>query len=157
MTIDLITVGKTDSGEVAQLVAMYQKRINRYVKFSVIQLPDIRNAKNMPEESLKREEGTMILKNIADGDHMVLLDDKSREHTSPGFADWLQKKMNGGVRRLVFVIGGAYGFSSAVKERANDAVSLSKMTFSHQIVRAIFAEQLYRAFTILNNEPYHHE
>lgn len=157
MTIDLITVGKTDSSEVAALVGIYQKRINRYVKFSVISLPDIRNAKNMPEESLKREEGAMILKNISDWDYVVLLDDKGLEHTSPGFAQWLQKRMNSGLRRLVFVIGGAYGFSAAVKERANDAVSLSRMTFSHQIVRAIFAEQLYRAFTILNNEPYHHE
>lgn len=157
MTIDLITVGKTDSSEVAALVGMYQKRINRYVKFSVISLPDIRNAKNMPEEALKREEGAMILKNISDWDYVVLLDDKGLEYTSPGFARWLQKRMNSGLRRLVFVIGGAYGFSAAVKERANDAVSLSRMTFSHQIVRAIFAEQLYRAFTILNNEPYHHE
>ncbi len=157
MTIDLITVGKTDSAEVASLISLYQKRINRYIKFSIISLPDIRNAKNMPEESLKREEGTMILKNVSDGDLLVLLDDKGYEYTSTGFAAWLQKRMNSGTRRLVFVIGGAYGFSPAVKERANDAVSLSRMTFSHQIVRAIFSEQLYRAFTILNNEPYHHE
>lgn len=157
MTIDLITVGKTDSAEVASLISLYQKRINRYIKFSIISLPDIRNAKNMPEESLKREEGTMILKNVSDGDLLVLLDDKGYEYTSTGFAAWLQKRMNSRTRRLVFVIGGAYGFSPAVKERANDAVSLSRMTFSHQIVRAIFSEQLYRAFTILNNEPYHHE
>ncbi len=157
MTIDLITVGKTDSAEVASLISLYQKRINRYIKFSIISLPDIRNAKNMPKESLKREEGTMILKNVSDGDLLVLLDDKGYEYTSAGFAAWLQKRMNSGTRRLVFVIGGAYGFSPAVKERANDALSLSRMTFSHQIVRAIFSEQLYRAFTILNNEPYHHE
>lgn len=157
MIIDLITVGKTDSAEVASLVGLYQKRINRYIKFSVTALPDIRNARNMPEESLRREEGTTILRNITDGDYVVLLDDKGIEYTSPGFAAWLQKRMNSGLRRLVFVIGGAYGFSQAVRERANGAVSLSKMTFSHQIVRAIFAEQLYRAFTILNNEPYHHE
>ena len=157
MTIDLITVGKTDSSEIAALVGLYQRRINRYVKFSVISLPAIRNARNTPEETLKREEGAMILKNISDWDYVVLLDDKGIEYTSPGFAQWLQKRMNSGLRRLVFVIGGAYGFSAAVRERANDAVSLSRMTFSHQIVRAIFAEQLYRAFTILNNEPYHHE
>lgn len=156
MVIDLITVGKTDSDAVAALVSLYQKRINRYLKFSVVSLPDIRNAGSLSEETLKREEGMMILRNIANGDYVVLLDDKGTEHTSPGLAAWLQKRMNSGLRRLVFVIGGAYGFSQAVKERADDSVSLSKMTFSHQIVRAIFAEQLYRAFTILNNEPYHH-
>lgn len=157
MVIDLITVGKTDSEEVAALVTLYQKRINRYVKFSVVSLPDVRNAKNMPEDALKNEEGVKILKLISDGDYLVLLDDKGSQYASPEFAGWLQKRMNSGLRRLVFVIGGAYGFSQAVRERANDAVSLSRMTFSHQIVRAIFAEQLYRAFTILNNEPYHHE
>lgn len=157
MTVDLIVVGKTDSAEVSSLVETYRKRINRYVRFSLVTLPDIRGAKNMPLDTLKREEGTMILKNIAEGDYLVLLDDKGTEHTSPAFARWLQKRMNSGVKRVVFVIGGAYGFSPAVRKRADDSVSLSRMTFSHQIVRAIFAEQLYRAFTILNNEPYHHE
>lgn len=157
MTAELIMVGKTDAAEISALVEIYRKRIGRYIRFSITTIPDIRGAKNMPEETLKREEGALILKNIADGDYLVLLDDKGTEHTSPEFAAWMQKRMNSGIKRLVFVIGGAYGFSQAVRARANDAVSLSRMTFSHQIVRAIFAEQLYRAFTILNNEPYHHE
>lgn len=157
MTVDLIMVGKTDSAEVCSLVETYRKRINRYARFSLVTLPDIRGAKNMPPDTLKREEGMLILKNISEGDYLVLLDDKGAEHTSPAFARWLQKRMNSGIKRLVFVIGGAYGFSPAVRTRADDSVSLSRMTFSHQIVRAIFAEQLYRAFTILNNEPYHHE
>lgn len=157
MTIDLILVGKTDSEQVSALVDMYLKRINRYLKFSIVAIPDIKGAKNMPEETLKREEGSAILRNVSPGDYVVLLDDKGSQFTSPEFAGWLQKRMNSGVKRLVFVVGGAYGFSQQVKERAGESVSLSKMTFSHQIVRAIFSEQLYRAFTILNNEPYHHE
>lgn len=157
MNIDLITVGKTDSAAVAELVSMYAKRISRYTKFSVVMLPDVKNAGKMAASTQKKAEGEMLLKQFAADDYVVLLDDKGVQYESVQFADWLQKRMNSGVKRVCFVVGGPYGFSKEVYARANDAVSLSRMTFSHQIVRAIFAEQLYRAFTILNNEPYHHE
>ena len=157
MTIDLIVVGKTDLGAVDSLIELYLKRINRYVKFSVITLPDLRAAKNLSQAEQKKREGESILKNIGPGDYIVLLDDKGSQHSSTEFASWLQKRMASGTKRLVFVIGGPYGFSQEVYARADERLSLSRMTFSHQIVRAIFAEQLYRAFSILNNEPYHHE
>lgn len=157
MNIDLIVVGKTDSREVDALVEMYSRRISHYVRFSVTYLPDIRNNKNLSESQQKTLEGDAILRQIAEGDRLVLLDERGAEYRSTEFADRLQRWMNSGVRRVVFVIGGPYGFSEAVYARANESVSLSKMTFSHQIVRAIFAEQLYRAFTIIRHEPYHHE
>ena len=157
MNFELIVVGKTDMREVAALVDMYSKRINHYAKFAITYLPDLRNTKNLSEEQQKVAEGEMLLKDITTGDYVVLLDEAGEEMRSVAFAQWLQKRMNSGVRRLVLMIGGPYGFSEAVYARANTKISLSKMTFSHQIVRAIFAEQLYRAFTILHNEPYHHE
>ncbi|MBQ2992400.1 MAG: 23S rRNA (pseudouridine(1915)-N(3))-methyltransferase RlmH [Alistipes sp.] len=157
MNIDLIVVGKTDSREVDALVEMYSRRISHYVRFGVTYLPDIRNNKNLSESQQKTLEGDAILRQIAEGDRLVLLDERGAEYRSTEFADRLQRWMNSGVRRVVFVIGGPYGFSEAVYARANESVSLSKMTFSHQIVRAIFAEQLYRAFTIIRHEPYHHE
>ena len=157
MNIELIVVGKTDMKEVAALVDMYTKRINFYNKFNITYLPDIRNSKNLSESQQKTAEGEAILRLIDDSDRVVLLDEKGSEFRSVEYAEWLQKRMNSGIRRLVFVIGGPYGFSDAVYQRANSKLSLSKMTFSHQIVRAIFTEQLYRAFTILKNEPYHHE
>ena len=157
MTADLIVIGKTDLEAVASLLEMYMKRINRYVKFSVVTIPDLRNTRNIAESAQKKQEGDLLLKQFAAGDYVVLLDDKGTGHTSMGFAAWLQKRMASGIRRLVFVIGGPYGFSQEVYARADEQLSLSRMTFSHQIVRALFAEQLYRAFAILNNEPYHHE
>ena len=157
MNIELIVVGKTDMKEVSALVDMYSKRINHYAKFSITYLPDLRNTKNLSEQQQKVAEGEMLLKDITTGDYIVLLDEAGEEMRSVAFAQWMQKRMNSGVRRLVLMIGGPYGFSEAVYARANAKLSLSKMTFSHQIVRAIFAEQLYRAFTILRNEPYHHE
>ena len=157
MNIELIVVGKTDMKEVSALVDMYSKRINHYAKFSITYLPDLRNTKNLSEPQQKVAEGEMLLKDVTVGDYVVLLDEAGEEMRSVAFAQWLQKRMNSGVRRLVLMIGGPYGFSEAVYARANAKLSLSKMTFSHQIVRAIFTEQLYRAFTILKNEPYHHE
>lgn len=157
MNIDLVVVGKTDSKEVASLVEMYSKRLNHYCRFSVITLADVRNTRNMSPSRQKQLEGEAILRDLADGDYLVLMDERGKQYSSLEYADWLQKRMLSGLKRLVLVIGGAYGFSDDVYRRANDKISLSKMTFSHQIVRAIFAEQLYRAFTILNNEPYHHE
>lgn len=157
MNIELIVVGKTDMKEVEALVTMYTKRLNHYVKFAITTLADVRNTRKLSEAEQKRLEGEQILKLISDSDHLMLLDEHGAELRSIEFADMLQRRMSAGTKRLVFVIGGPYGFSDAVYQRANSKLSLSKMTFSHQIVRAIFTEQLYRAFTILKNEPYHHE
>lgn len=157
MNIELIVIGKTDQQEVASLVEQYAKRVNHYCKFTVTTIADVKNTRNMAPSRQKQLEGEMILRFISDGDWLVLMDERGRQFTSMEYADWLQKRMLSGVKRLAIVIGGPYGFSDEVYKRANEKISLSKMTFSHQIVRAIFAEQLYRAFTILNNEPYHHE
>ena len=157
MNIELIVIGKTDQQEVAALVEQYAKRVNHYCKFTVTTIADVKNTRNMAPSRQKQLEGEMILKLISEGDWLVLMDERGRQFTSMEYADWLQKRMLSGVKRLAIVIGGPYGFSEDVYKRANEKISLSKMTFSHQIVRAIFAEQLYRAFTILNNEPYHHE
>lgn len=157
MNIELIVVGKTDMKEVEALVAMYSKRLNHYVRFAITTLADVRNTRKLSEAEQKRLEGEAILRLINDSDHVTLLDEHGAELRSIEFADLIQRRMSSGVKRLVFVIGGPYGFSDAVYSRSNSKLSLSKMTFSHQIVRAIFTEQLYRAFTILKNEPYHHE
>ena len=157
MQIELIVVGKTDSKEVAALVEMYAKRINHYCRFAITTLPDLRNTKNLSSRQQNKSEGDRILALLNESDCVVLLDERGEELRSMQFAEWVGKRMSSGLRRLVFVIGGPYGFSEEVYARANYKISLSRMTFSHQIVRAIFAEQIYRAFTILNNEPYHHE
>ncbi|MBR4854369.1 MAG: 23S rRNA (pseudouridine(1915)-N(3))-methyltransferase RlmH [Alistipes sp.] len=157
MNIELVVVGKTDSKEVEALVEMYAKRVNRYCRFSITTLADVRNTRNMAPSRQKQLEGEAILKMVGDGDCLTLMDERGSQYTSIEFSQWLQKRMLSGVKRLVLVIGGPYGFSDEVYARADQKISLSKMTFSHQIVRAIFAEQLYRAFTILHNEPYHHE
>lgn len=157
MVIELIVIGKTDSQEVAALVEMYAKRVNFYCKFSVTTLPDARNTKSITAKQQRTSEGEAILRQLTDGDYVTLLDERGSEYRSMEFAMWLQKRLNSGLKRLVIIIGGPYGFSEEVYARADGRLSLSKMTFSHQIVRAIFAEQIYRAFTILNNEPYHHE
>ena len=157
MNIELIVVGKTDMREVEALVQMYTKRLNHYVRFAITTIADMRNTKKLSEAEQKRLEGEAILRLTSDSDHVVLLDEHGAELRSIEFADLIQRRMSAGIKRLVFVIGGPYGFSDAVYARANSKLSQSKMTFSHQIVRAIFTEQLYRAFTILKNEPYHHE
>ena len=157
MNIELIVIGKTDQQEVASLVEQYAKRVNHYCKFTVTTIADVKNTRNMAPSRQKQLEGEMILRLISEGDWVVLMDERGRQFTSMEYASWLQKRMLSGVKRLAIVIGGPYGFSEEVYQRANEKISLSKMTFTHQIVRAIFAEQLYRAFTILNNEPYHHE
>lgn len=157
MVIDWIVVGKTDSKEIAALVEMYVRRVNFYCKFSLVTLPDARNTKSLTIRQQRTAEGEAILRQIAAGDFVALLDERGEQMRSVEFAQWLQKRLNSGLKRLVLVIGGPYGFSEAVYARANAKLSLSRMTFSHQIVRAIFAEQIYRAFTILHNEPYHHE
>lgn len=157
MNIELIVVGKTDMKEVETLVAMYAKRLNHYVRFAITTIADVRNTKKLSEGEQKRLEGEAILRLLTPSDYLMLLDEHGAELRSIEFADLVEKRMSAGIKRLVFLIGGPYGFSEAVYARANGKLSLSKMTFSHQIVRAIFLEQLYRAFTILKNEPYHHE
>ncbi len=157
MSIELIVIGKTDSKEVAALVEMYARRVNFYCRFAITTLPDLRNTKHLSEKQQRTAEGEAILRQLSEGDYVVLLDERGEEMRSVEFAAWLQKRLNSGMKRLVLVIGGPYGFSEEVYARAHGRLSLSRMTFSHQIVRAIFAEQIYRAFTILKNEPYHHE
>ena len=157
MNIELIAVGKTDSQAVEDMVADYARRINHYCRFSMTLLPAVRNTRSISAAQQRTAEGEAILRQLAAGDFVALFDERGTEYRSMEFAAWMQKRMNSGTRRLVMVIGGPYGFSEAVYQRADARVSMSKMTFSHQIVRALIAEQIYRAFTILNNEPYHHE
>ena len=157
MIIKVITIGKTNKNFLVQGEDEYLKRLGRYVSVKKIEIPDLKGAKKMSQAEIKSREGQLLLSKIQSGDVVVLLDDKGKALTSMGFADWLQNKMNTSVRNLVFVIGGAYGFSDEVYQRAQEKLSISKMTFSHQMIRMIFFEQLYRGFSILNNEPYHHE
>ena len=157
MNIKLLVVGKTDNPALQQLIDMYEKRLSYYINFELQLLPDIKNSKSLSEEQQKAKEGELILGNVASSHHLILLDERGKELTSVAFADELQKKMNTGIKQLTFVIGGPYGFSKEVYDRANGKLSLSKLTFSHQMIRLFFVEQLYRAFTILRNEPYHHQ
>lgn len=157
MNIKLIAVGKTDNLALQQLISTYEKRLSYYINFELQLLPDIKNSKSLSEEQQKVKEGELILSYVEPSHHLVLLDERGKEYTSIAFADELQKKMNTGIKQLTFVIGGPYGFSQAIYQRANSKLSLSKLTFSHQMIRLFFVEQLYRAFTILRNEPYHHQ
>ena len=157
MNIKLIAVGKTDNPALQQLISTYEKRLSYYINFELQLLPDIKNSKSLSEEQQKIKEGELILSYIEPSHHLILLDERGKEYTSIAFADELQKKMNTGIKQLTFVIGGPYVFSQAVYQRANSKLSLSKLTFSHQMIRLFFVEQLYRAFTILRNEPYHHQ
>ena len=157
MKIKLLCIGKTDDNNLVKLKTNYQLRLQHYIKFELELIPDIKNTKNLTENQQKELEGELILKKLKPTDKLILLDEKGYEFRSVEFSRFLQKKMNSGIKQLVFVIGGPYGFSDAVYKKAKGKVSLSKMTFSHQMIRLIFIEQLYRAFTILKREPYHHE
>ncbi|MDO6517115.1 23S rRNA (pseudouridine(1915)-N(3))-methyltransferase RlmH [Zobellia uliginosa] len=157
MTIKLIAIGKTDSKSLLQLISEYENRLKHYVKFELDIIPDIKNAKNLSEAQQKEKEGELILKKLGPTDALVLLDENGKQYSSIEFSTYLQKKMNSGLKQLVFVIGGPYGFSPEVYAKAKGKISLSKMTFSHQMVRLFVVEQVYRAFTILRNEPYHHQ
>lgn len=157
MKITLLTVGKTDKDWVKQGIDIYVSRLKHYIQFSISEIPELKNVSALSREQIKAKEGELILKNIKATDDVILMDEHGKEYTSVNFADLLQKKISYEGKDIVFVIGGAYGFSEDVYKRANSKISLSKMTFSHQMVRAIFAEQLYRAFTIMRGEPYHHE
>jgi Uncharacterized conserved protein len=157
MKVTLLVIGKTDTGYLTDAIQEYQKRLSHYIPFELDVVAGLKNTKNLSEEQQKEQEGELLLKQIQPGDYCVLLDDKGKEFTSLQFASYLEKKMHVINKRLVFIVGGPYGFSRKVYELANEKFSLSKLTFSHQMIRLIFVEQLYRAMTILNNEPYHHE
>lgn len=157
MKITLLTVGKTDKDWVKQGIDIYTSRLKHYMPFSINEIPELKNVSALSKDQIKVREGELILKNVKPTDDVILMDEHGKEYTSVDFASFLQKKISYEGKDIVFVIGGAYGFSDEIYRRANGKISLSKMTFSHQMVRAIFAEQLYRAFTIMRGEPYHHE
>lgn len=157
MEISLIVIGKTNARYLQEGIDEYIKRLKHYIPYSITVLPDIKNTKKLTEEQQKEAEGKLMLDALKPGDCLVLLDERGKEFTSVAFADYLQRKMNAGLRRLVFVIGGPYGFSQSVYDRADEKISLSKMTFSHEMIRLFFTEQIYRAMTIQRGEPYHHQ
>ena len=156
MKLTLLLTGKTTNAQLQALIDDYVKRLTHYVPFSMQVLPDLKNAKTLSMEQVKEQEGQLILKAISPNQEVVLLDEHGREFRSIEFADYVQRKLSSG-RDVTFVVGGPYGFSKAVYDRADGQVSISKMTFSHQMIRLLFTEQLYRAMTILHHEPYHHE
>jgi len=153
----LYVVGKTDEEYLNIGIDKYCKRIARYTPFEFVVLPDIKNAKNLTESVQRTKEGEMILQQFSSGDYIVLLDENGSEYTSVAMAEWMNGVFNQGFKRLVFVVGGPYGFSDDVYKKANTKISLSKLTFPHQLVRLLFVEQLYRCHTILKGEPYHHK
>ena len=157
MKITILAVGKTDDTNIANLVDTYIKRLQHYINFELIIIPDLKKTKNLSIDQQKTEEGKLILAKLETSDFVTLLDERGKKYTSLKFAALINKRSVSGLKRLVFVIGGPYGFSTEVYKRANDKLSLSDMTFSHQMVRLFAVEQIYRAFTILKNEPYHHE
>jgi 23S rRNA (pseudouridine1915-N3)-methyltransferase len=156
MNIKVIAIGKTDNKNLEDLIGAYQTRLGFYINFYFEIIADIKNAKNLSEAQQKQKEGELILSKTNTTDVVILLDEKGKQMDSVGFSNYLQKYMNSGIKQLVFVIGGPYGFSEAVYQKSNGKIALSKMTFSHQMIRLFFIEQLYRGFTILKNEPYHH-
>lgn len=157
MKITLIAIGKTEDKYLIEGMEKYLTRLKHYINFTLVIIPDIKNTKNLTQSQQKAKEAELILKQLNNSDTVVLLDEKGKKYTSVKFADYLNKQMVGSIQHLVFVIGGPYGFDQSIYQRANGSLSLSDMTFSHQMVRLFFIEQLYRAFTILKNEPYHHE
>ncbi|PTX43277.1 23S rRNA (pseudouridine1915-N3)-methyltransferase [Christiangramia gaetbulicola] len=156
MTIKLVCIGKTDKKELDTLIKIYKDRLQHYIKFELEIIPDLKKVKNLDENQQKTKEGELILSGLQNSDFVILLDENGKQFSSESFSEYIQKRMNTGLKRLIFVIGGPYGFSEELYNRADSKISLSKMTFSHQMVRLFFTEQLYRAFTILKNEPYHH-
>ena len=157
MKITLLVVGRTTERYFTEAIDEYKNRLKHYIPFDLEIIPELKNTKNLSETQQKEKEGELILKQIQPGDHLVLLDERGKEYSSIKFAQFIEKKTHSVSRRLVFVVGGPYGFSEKVYDMAQEKLSISKMTFSHQMIRMIFLEQIYRAMTILNNEPYHHE
>lgn len=156
MNIKLLCIGKTDDQRIVALIEEYSKRLNHYIKFSIEIIPDLKNTKNLSKIQQKEKEGGLLLSKISSQDHLILLDEQGREYNSVDFSRFLQKKMNAGYKTLVLAIGGPYGFSQSVYKAAQGKIALSQMTFSHQMIRLFITEQLYRGFTILKGEPYHH-
>ena len=156
MEIQLICIGKTDDHDLQKLISNYENRLKHYIKFTLLVIPDIKDAKNLSKEQQKTKEGELIENQIRISDVVVLLDENGKEFSSVGFSEYLNKKMSSGCKRLIFIIGGPYGFSKTLQQKYKAKISLSQMTFSHQMIRLFFVEQLYRANTILKNEPYHH-
>lgn len=156
MKILLLTIGNTDKEYIKEGVDEYVKRLSFYLPFEIKPIPDIKNRNSLSVELQKEKEGQLILNNILSGDYLILLDERGEKFSSTEFSKWIEKKMTAGMRQLVFVIGGPYGFSNTVYQRSDFKLSMSQMTFSHQMVRMIFVEQFYRAMTIIRNEPYHH-
>ena len=156
MKIKLLAIGKTDDSALISLISRYQDRLQHYVSFDLDILPDLKQVKNMSESEQKIKEGSLIQKQLKPGDFVCLLDERGKEFNSVDFSKYLQKRMNSGLKRLVFVIGGPYGFSEEIYKIAQGKISMSQMTFSHQMIRLFAVEQIYRGFTILKNEPYHH-
>lgn len=157
MRLTLLIVGKTTDRHVQTLIDDYSSRLSHYVPFNIEVVPELRNTKALTAEQQKAAEAELIRKQLQTGDHIVLLDEHGTERRSIEFAAWLQKRMAAGARRIVFIVGGPYGFDASIHQLAAEEISLSQMTFSHQLIRLLFVEQLYRAFTILRGEPYHHE
>lgn len=157
MKIVLLSIGKTNEKYLTGGISLYQKRLKHYTAFEMIEIPNIKKSQNLSKLELMKKEGDLILKNILNSDLLVLLDNKGKEYNSLNFSEKIQNWMLSGKKRIIFAVGGAYGFSEEVHQRGNEKLSLSKMTFSHQMVRLFFVEQLYRGYSILNNEPYHHE
>lgn len=157
MNIKLIVVGKNEQKYLKEALDIYIKRLTHYINFELVVLPDVKNAKNMSVSELKDKEAELILKHSAKADKVVLLDEKGKEFSSVEFSKYIEKQMNASLKTLAFVVGGAFGFSEKVYSQANEKLSISKMTFSHQMIRLLFVEQLYRAFTIIKGEPYHNE
>lgn len=157
MNIRLIVVGKTEEPYLVQGISDYSARLTHYCKFSILEIPELKNAKSLSRDQIKQKEGELILKNITPKDELVLLDERGKTFTSVEWARHLEKKFLYSSRDITFVIGGSYGFCKEVYDRSDEMISLSKMTFSHQLCRLVFAEQLYRVFTIIKGEPYHHE
>lgn len=153
----LVVVGKNTDVNIGKLVDEYVGRINHYMPFSIEVVPELKNAKNLSMDQQKEKEAELLQKVFQPGDYIILLDEHGRERRSMEFAQWIQKKMSAGPRRIVFVVGGPYGFAPSIHQMRNEEISLSQMTFSHQMIRLLFVEQIYRAMTILHNEPYHHE
>lgn len=157
MEICVLSVGKISSPWIMQGLELFESRIKKYIKFSTLIIPDIKNTKSLSKENIKEEEGKAILNNLQSSDFVVLMDERGKEFTSREFAEWFQKQMNSGKKRLVIIIGGPFGFSENVYTRTDFKIALSKMTFTHEMAKLVLTEQIYRSMTILKGEPYHHD
>jgi 23S rRNA (pseudouridine1915-N3)-methyltransferase len=157
MKITLLTIGKTDHNYLREGISVYEKRLRHYINFEIIEIPALKKVSSMPPEIIKQKESELLTRYLDKADSIILLDERGKAYSSEEFAGFLQKKMNSAIREMIFIVGGAWGFHESLYKKANHTISLSKMTFSHQMVRLFFTEQIYRAFTILKGESYHNE